>query len=175
MVKHPQSLRSQHNYTVMCYKIICWLCRMTSTFNWYEATQKWYFIHVLSIKNIMLWQNSFQMLRALFSTPKSIWDVVCIYKYNQHFTNFTAMLRDGSGCWIMWPCYGVQITVWHSLFVYFVSQCIHWAIPTQTSQVSRIMRDCHTFCISCQCYHACIAFKIVTHRWPPQQNFRLIT
>ena len=30
----------------------------------------------------------------------------------------------------MWPCYGVHITVWHSLFVYFVSQCIHWAIPT---------------------------------------------
>ena len=37
------------------------------------------------------------------------------------------LCRDG--CWIMWPCYGVHITVWHSLFVYFVSQCIHWAIP----------------------------------------------
>ena len=30
----------------------------------------------------------------------------------------------------MWSCYGVHITVWHSLFVYLVSQFIKWSIPT---------------------------------------------
>ena len=39
--------------------------------------------------------------------------------------------------WIMWPCYGVHITVWHSLLVCFVSQCIHWFIPTSTKFLLR--------------------------------------
>ena len=37
------------------------------------------------------------------------------------------LCRDG--CWIIWPHYRMHITVWHSLSVCFVSQCIHWLIP----------------------------------------------
>ena len=38
------------------------------------------------------------------------------------------LCRDA--CWIMWPwlkC--MSLCAWHFLFVYFVNQCVHWAIP----------------------------------------------
>ena len=40
------------------------------------------------------------------------------------------LCRDG--CCIMWPCmlWSAYHCAWHFLFVYFVRQCIHWAIPT---------------------------------------------
>ena len=38
---------------------------------------------------------------------------------------FSATYIGMHGCWIMWPC-----ACGHFLFVYFVSQCIHWDIPT---------------------------------------------
>ena len=41
------------------------------------------------------------------------------------------------GCWTMWPWYGVHITVCMSFLVYFVSQGIHWAIPTSAGFLFR--------------------------------------
>ena len=42
---------------------------------------------------------------------------ICIreaHHAGQSALNLLPLCRDG--CWIMWPCYRVHITVWHSLF-----------------------------------------------------------
>ena len=54
-------------------------------------------------------------------------------------TIYTATYICRDGYWIMWPCYGVHFTVWHSLFVCFVSQCIHWFILTSARFLLEIL------------------------------------
>ena len=77
------------------------------------------------------------------------------------------------GCWIMWPCYRVHITVWHFLFVYFVSRhCIHWAIPKSARFLfwNLFMEIRNTFSdfISVTCRN--FFFIIISLVWPWKPN-----
>ena len=72
---------------------------------------------------------------------------VCVCHYHNEFEDSRFQNPDNRGSIVLWAhCslahmkgglkqvqslyyVAVHITVWHSLFVYFVNQCIHFAIP----------------------------------------------
>ena len=72
------------------------------------------------------------------------------------------MIVEQCGHW----CYGVRASLcaWHVLFLYFVSQCIHWTIPTWARFLFRnfFMKTLHNIVGSCVCVRV-IQFVLATY------------